>query len=170
MNHTFEKIDNIMNKVSNGVTLIAQGVLFLMMLLVTCDVIGRYFFNRAITGSIELIELMMILVVFTAIGYSTRKGGHVVVDFVSAFFSDRICKVFDIFGAIVSSVVVGFIVWQMGKEGCKQLLSSQGTTTLQLNIPEAPFIILAAIGSLIMFIENLIHIFHCYSEVRNAGR
>ena len=42
---------------------IAMGILLIMMFLTAMDVIFRYMFNRPITGSYELIEFMMAILV-----------------------------------------------------------------------------------------------------------
>ena len=57
-------------------------VLFGMMILTTCDVIGRYLFNLPITGAYEISEAMMVTVVFFFIGYAQAAKAHVAVDLV----------------------------------------------------------------------------------------
>ena len=48
-------------------------ILFCMMLLTVCDVIGRYAFNSPITGAYEVTETMMVATVFFFIPFTQKK-------------------------------------------------------------------------------------------------
>jgi TRAP-type C4-dicarboxylate transport system permease small subunit len=52
-----------------------------MMLLITSDTVGRYFFKRPIHGTLEVSELyLMGAVVFFGMSYTLREGGHIRVE------------------------------------------------------------------------------------------
>ncbi|MBT3768727.1 MAG: TRAP transporter small permease, partial [Acidiferrobacteraceae bacterium] len=68
---------------------LAALVLFLMMLLTFVDVIGRYLLNAPVTGSFEIIELMVAALVFCALPLVTAREEHVTVDLFSHLLSAR---------------------------------------------------------------------------------
>lgn len=59
--------------------LTAAACLFLMMLLSVIDVIGRYFM-RPLFGATEMIQLLLAITIFAAIGLTSLARGHVTVD------------------------------------------------------------------------------------------
>ena len=51
-----------------------------MMGLTAADVACRYIFNRPIIGVFELTEYLVLILIFSFIGYTQSQGGHVSVD------------------------------------------------------------------------------------------
>jgi len=60
-------------------------------MLVTCvDVFGRYLFNSPLTGSTELTEIAVGIVIFAVFPILSGRNDHIVVDILDHFFSPRI--------------------------------------------------------------------------------
>ena len=166
------KIGSITERGIHGLT---QGgywvsgiVLILLMLLVAADVIGRYVFSSPITGAMEIDELMMVLLVFLALAYCTLEKGHISVELVISRLSGRNQAILDCITSFISAAMIAIIAWQLGSWGWHQLLSSSGRLTLLLTIPQAPFILVASLGCLLMCLELLIGSFR--SLARAASR
>jgi TRAP-type C4-dicarboxylate transport system permease small subunit len=136
-----------------------------MMLLVAADVIGRYVFNSPIYGAMEMGELMMVILVFLGMSYCTLERAHVRVELLVSRFSERTQVILDIIMSIASAAIFALIVWQMGMQGWQGLFSPSGRITLLLGLKEAPFLLIAAIGSLLMCLELLVHSFHSLAKV-----
>ena len=81
-------------------------VLFGMMLLTTCDVIGRYIFNRPITGAYEISEAMMVTVVFFFVGYTQATNAHVAVDLIVKVLPGKLKLVIEIITQILSFLMI----------------------------------------------------------------
>lgn len=144
---------------SNSVAWVAKVVLFLMMLLVAADVTGRYVFTRPFEGTQEVIEVMMVVVIFLAMGYCTLKRGHVRVELVTSHLSGRTRAILDAFVSLAGTVIVALIVWQLSIRVWGELVSSSPRISWVLGIPAAPFILVAAIGVLAMCLELLVRLF-----------
>src|SRR3546814_17549153 len=89
--HTLFDIQNQpMHKLNTVIEAILKAIAVLglcsMSLLTVIDAGGRYLLNHPIIGSVELIELMMVAVIFSSIPLMTRARGHIVVDSFSHFF------------------------------------------------------------------------------------
>ncbi|MBO1111396.1 TRAP transporter small permease [Bordetella petrii] len=114
-----------------------------MSLLTVVDAAGRYLLNRPIIGSVELVELMMIAVIFSSIPLMTRARGHITVDGFSHLFSARAIRLQDRFGALLAMVVSGFLAWvTWAKAGST---ADYGDITAMLGIPLAPFVYFMAV-------------------------
>lgn len=68
---------------------IAAGTLFLLMLTTCIDVFGRYLFNNPLTGSTELTEIAVGIVVFSVFPVISWRNDHVVVDILDHFFGAK---------------------------------------------------------------------------------
>ena len=67
------------------------AVTMLVLMLVTCiDVFGRYLFNNPLTGSTELTEIAVGIVIFSVFPILSSRNDHIVVDILDPFFSPRI--------------------------------------------------------------------------------
>jgi len=109
-----------------------------MSLLTVVDATGRYLLNRPIIGSVELIELMMIAVIFSSIPLMTRSRGHITMDGFSHLFTARAVRLQDRFGALIAMIVSGFLAWiTWGKAAST---ADYGDMTAMLGIPLAPFV------------------------------
>ena len=60
--------------------LMAAMALFSIMWLTVVDVTGRKFFSQSVPGSLELTEILMVIVIFGALPLVSWRGEHVVFD------------------------------------------------------------------------------------------
>ena len=72
----------------------ASAVALFALTIITCtDVFGRYLFNKPLTGSTELTELAVGMVVFSAFPLISWRNEHVVVDILDRFVSPTVHKI-----------------------------------------------------------------------------
>jgi len=112
----------------------ATGVLGLMMLLTVTDVFLRYFFNAPITGTTEITEFMMVIVVFPALAYCAVSRRHINVDLLVSHFPARIQIIIDFITLLLALGIYIIITWQSFLEAM-----DVKTTTALLNLSHAPF-------------------------------
>ena len=68
--------------------LLAAVALFAIMVLTLVDVLGRKLLSRSVTGSLELTEILMVVVIFAALPLVSLKGEHVVFDSLDPLLPD----------------------------------------------------------------------------------
>jgi TRAP-type C4-dicarboxylate transport system permease small subunit len=118
--------------------LLSGIALFAIMVLTFLDVGGRKLLSHSITGSLELTELLMVVVIFGALPLVSERGEHVVFDSLDPYLPDVIKKiqrglVHLLCGAALLGL--GWLMWQTGTD-----FLQTGETTAQLQILKAPFI------------------------------
>jgi TRAP-type C4-dicarboxylate transport system permease small subunit len=113
---------------------IAAVILGFMMMLTVVDVFFRYILNAPLTGAIEVSELLMVVLVFPALGWIAIERGHIKVDLLVSRWPKRVQMIVEIITLILSLGTYAYITWQ-------SLLESRNVdmTTSLLSIPEAPF-------------------------------
>ncbi len=117
---------------------LAGTALFAIMVLTFFDVTGRKMLSHSITGSLELTELLMVVVIFGALPLVSMKGEHVVFDSLDSFLPNWIRKIQQGLIHIVCAALLfglAYLMWQTGGE-----FAITGETTAQLKITKAPFI------------------------------
>lgn len=77
---TLSRIDQYLFKFESWLTLLGGIVIFLLVLLATTNVLGRWFFSLPITGYIDWVEQAMAFFAFLGIAYTQREGGHIRMD------------------------------------------------------------------------------------------
>jgi TRAP-type transport system small permease protein len=133
--------------------LLSGMALFAIMALTFFDVGGRKLMNQSIPGSLELTELLMVVVIFGALPLVSLRGEHVLFDSLDSYLPASVRR----WQAAVVHVLVGAALLALGylmfKTG--QQFAINGDNTAQLKIDKAPFLygmgILCAVTGLIHF-------------------
>lgn len=86
-------------------TLAAVGVVVTMLATVT-DVARRTTTGRALPGTVDYSELLMVAVVFLALAMTQRDGGHVSVNLVTARLPDTVARWMRVTGLLVAAVLM----------------------------------------------------------------
>lgn len=73
-------MERIFKSIERVLAILAGIALFCMMILTFVDVVGRYGFNKSIFGTSEMIELLMVIVIFAGVAFVTSSDKHIKVD------------------------------------------------------------------------------------------
>ena len=141
----------ILYKLSRWMGYLSAGAIMVMMLLVTANVCGRYFFNSPITGTPEIACLLMIIVVFPALAWAALEGKHIKVDFIMEWFPQRVQVIVDSIMLFVTLGIFAVITW----ESFPAALKSSDVSSL-LRVPQAPFYWVMAVGWAIFSISIVV--------------
>jgi TRAP-type C4-dicarboxylate transport system permease small subunit len=94
---------------------------FLMMLHVSADVTGRYFFGKPLDGTTEIVAAYyMVIVAYLPWAYLARNDTHIAVDIFTRMMPMAVAHWLDI---VVKILVVGYLslfVWQTGAQAIGQ--------------------------------------------------
>ena len=138
---------------------LAGSALFAIMTLTFFDVSGRKLLSNSITGSLELTELLMVVVIFAALPLVSLRGEHVVFDSLDRLLPPWLQKVLQsLVHLICASALLG-LAWLMGGAGLE--FWRNGETTAQLHILKAPFIFGM---SLMCPLTGVIHLMQLHPE------
>lgn len=142
------------------VALSAIGALSLMsmMFLVTADVARRNAQNEAILGTFELVEYLMVPVVFFGLALGQIYKSHISVEVVVGRISERSRAALQVITLMMALVFIAVIGW-VNFDQTKNVFSLQQTSQVLL-IPRWPFqamtVVGAAVFCLAIFVDILI--------------
>ena len=102
------------------------------------DVIGRKLLSNSIPGSLELTELLMVVVIFAALPLVSMRGEHVEFDSLDPYLPAWLRHAQQVIVQTICAAVLLGLAWRMWTMGVQ--FSGNGETTAQLHIAKAPFI------------------------------
>ena len=135
----------------------AQVVIVLMVMLTVTDVCLRYIFNNPITGSYEVTEFMMAVLVFASVGFTMSVKDHVSVDLVVTKLPDRVRALLEAITCLLAFGLFAMAAW-------RNVLHA-GTTwerndvSAELFIPVSPFVLFVALGLAVLSLVLLVQFF-----------
>ena len=143
-----------MKRLLDGLCGLLAGVaLFAIMALTLVDVLGRKLISQSVPGSLELTEILMVVVIFAAMPLVSLHGEHVVFDSLDALLPGRLRRLQQaVVDLLVFAALLG-LAWLMWDKAAA--MASYGDTTAQLKLPLGPFVRLM---SLLCGVTALIHL------------
>jgi TRAP-type C4-dicarboxylate transport system permease small subunit len=116
----------------------ASALLFCMMVLTFCDVVGRYLLNRPIRGAFEITELALLVLIFAGLPLVSHADEHVTMDFIDRVLPPRAQLAWVRLMHAVCAAIMFFLAWQTWIKAGK--ISGYGDTTDILRILVGPFV------------------------------
>ncbi|WP_434355672.1 TRAP transporter small permease [Parasalinivibrio latis] len=123
----------LVGKVRSGLEGLAALSLLTMLVVTVIDVVGRYFLNSPLQGSVELIEVTLALVVFAAFPLITWQEEHICVDLLDDWFPQVMVNARQLLISLGCAFALGLVAWKVWGLGTRSL--SYGEETDILAIP-----------------------------------
>ena len=110
------------------------------------DVLGRFLFNRPLSGVIEATELGLVLIVYLAFGYTEQFEEHIVIEAAYDLMPSAMKRLCRLLAGTISVITVVIMAWQLYIYAGRMLAG--GYYTAVLGIPLYPIVLVASFGSL----------------------
>lgn len=123
-------MERIFKSIERVLAILAGIALFIMMILTFVDVVGRYGFNKSIFGTSEMIEVLMVIVIFAGVAFVTASDQHIKVD-IFAPWIERVAPNFQRWTIhIFSLVIYAALTYELGHHMLDSLFSGKRTAVL----------------------------------------
>jgi TRAP-type transport system small permease protein len=126
------------NTLESLCALLCGSALFAIMVLTFFDVGGRKLLSQSIPGSLEMTELLMVVVIFAGLPLVSSRGEHVLFDSLDHALPHWLRRAQQtVVNLICATLMLGlaYLMWRTGGQ-----FAQNGETTAQLQIAKAPFI------------------------------
>ena len=135
---------------TRGLEWLSGALLFAMMALTFCDVVGRYIFNAPIFGAAEMIQFLLMGCVFGALGVASVRDSHIAVELISPALEARFPIGHRIFVGLFSLAGLVLVALQLTQIGLHSLTLGRVTVVLEwpiaaIALPSAALCFLAAV-------------------------
>jgi TRAP-type C4-dicarboxylate transport system permease small subunit len=104
----FQRLYRGYGRLLRGVGLISLAATLLTMALVVANIIGRYLFNKPLTGTLEFTETLLVLVIFCSIALTQYDGGHIRVVLMTRRLPRHVQRIFTVIAMLAGCA---FFIW-----------------------------------------------------------
>ena len=150
---------------------LAALALFGIMILTLIDVAGRKAISQSVPGSLEMTELLMVVVIFAGLPLVSLAGEHVVFDSLDPWLPARVRRVQDLLVDLFCALGLLGVAWVMWTMAGQR--AADGETTAQLKLSIAPFVYgmsaLCAVTALVHVMLMLKPVAHHHVGVEAEG-
>ena len=127
--------------------------LFALMAFTFADVVLRYVFARPVRGGLEVVELLMVAMIFSGLPLVSRRDEQVTIDTVETHFPDAIRAGLRRVMHMVAAAGLAGAAWLMVRKAAT--LAEFGDRTQLLGVPIAPFVYFMAA---LLAVTALVHL------------
>lgn len=118
--------------------LLAAVALFAIMALTLVDVGGRKLADASVPGSLEVTELLLVVVIFAGLPLVSLKGEHVVFDSLDPLWPAGVKRLQQALVDLLCAGLLLGVAWVMWVKAGQMV--EYGDTTAQLTLPLGPFV------------------------------
>jgi C4-dicarboxylate transporter DctQ subunit len=155
-------IDRFMHRIEKFTALISGLGIFALMMIGVVHVLGRKFFDLPVFGYIDIVEIMMAFMVFLAIAYTERLGGHIRMELFVSFLKGRWLALFEIVGVLLGLVISGIILVYSWDHAMRAFYLGDSSIDAQIPLWPSKLVVPIALGML--FVRLLISLW-AYARV-----
>lgn len=123
-------------------------MLFALMAMTAVDLFLRNFTNTSILGSVELTELMMVIIVFCSLAQCEVNDGHIRIELIMDKMGPKARAFADVFTQAICTIIFGLMSFSIFRHSIN--MKGYGEVTMDLNIPLYPFVFIACFGCIVM--------------------
>ena len=116
---------------------LSGAILLALIGLTFTDVVLRYVFAAPILGAGDVLQIGMVLVIAFAIPFTWRAGGHIVMDLIPDYGSERLTRLRDLAVRSIGVVIFAPLAWQAWERAADAALFNEATNMIE--IPFEPF-------------------------------
>ena len=138
--------------------------LFAMMAFTFADVVLRYLFARPVRGGLEVVELLMVAMIFSALPLVSRRDEHVTIDTIEQHFPDAVKAALRRVMHAIAAAGLGGAGWLMYRKAAT--LAEFGDRTQLLGVPIAPFVYFMAA---LLAVTALVHLAKTFLPAPPSG-
>jgi TRAP-type C4-dicarboxylate transport system permease small subunit len=144
--------NSALGRVLTWMGLAAGWILMLLMLGTVADVVLRYVFNRPFSGSLELTEFSMALIVWLSMAYCGWVGGHIAVDLLDKWLERPALAWLPALLSLVGAAAFAVMAWQIVLE----TLATMSKLSNMMRLPHYPFKLAVAFGAAVFALVLLV--------------
>ncbi|MES9876806.1 MAG: TRAP transporter small permease [Candidatus Sedimenticola sp. PURPLELP] len=157
---TFFRFESILN--------LAGGlVIFLLVLLATTNVLGRWMFSLPIDGYVDWVEQAMAFLAFLGIAYTKRLGGHIRMDILISHLRGRVLWAMELIAVCLMLMVTTVLVYGSYLHFWRAY--SIGDSSLDINLPTWPAKLVVPFALTVLALRLILQIWGYLRAVKEGG-
>ena len=150
------KIDQFFFKIEGYMGFIGGVVIFLIVMISTVNILGRWFFTMPVNGYIDWIEQFMAFFAFLGIAYTQREGGHIRMDMLVSKLKGRLLYVTELFTSLIILFLTVVLIYGSSLHFLRAY--NLGDTSLDIDLPTWPAKLIVPVALTFLALRLIIQI------------
>jgi TRAP-type C4-dicarboxylate transport system permease small subunit len=131
---------------------VAAIFIFILMLLISADVVGRYVFSRPLWGTFEVAESLLVFIVFLGFAYTQHEKGNIRVQVVANRLPLRVRPLLDFLAHALGLAIFVLITYEAGRHAINAWRIGEESVGM-VRVPLWPSRFAVPVGSFFLFIQ-----------------
>lgn len=148
------KPSNLIGRITETIGKPASFLVFIMMLITSTEVIGRYVFNHPTTWAWPLNRQIFGVFILVAGAYAMSKREHIRIEILYDHFPPMLKRIARAIALASFVIFMGVLVWQSGWMGWNSLMNNEKLAGA-FRMPLYPFKILIPIGAFLFLLQGI---------------
>ena len=144
------------------ITWVAAGALGFMVSIIVINVVGRYLLQRPLMGTVEIVQMVLVMTVFLSVAYTEVREAHIAFNEVVIRFPRRAQAIVMGVVSFVAGAYFVLMAWQEVVLSVGYIVPTISGTDV-LHIPVFPFMFIIALGAMLLGLELLLNGFFLLS-------
>lgn len=149
-----KKLRSWVSKTSSLANSVSLAFIFLVMFLITADILGRSLFNSPVPGTYNITESLMVFIVFLAMANTEARRQNIRIQVFTNHFSPVVQKILNIIVCLSGAFFCGLIVWRTWPVAVESW-SIREYMTGQVSLPLYPSKFMVPIGMFLLMVQFL---------------
>ena len=149
-------LEKVTDKVTLALRYLCMFIMGIMLFLGSADVLGRYLFNRPVSGTYEIFGVLLPCIVLLGLAYAQAERAHVRITMVLERLPPFLQRIFNILTTLIAIVITILIGWH-GFELSMQFLDS-GKLIDTIFVPKWIPQLVVPLGALALFLVLLVQL------------
>ena len=158
-------VDQFFLKIESFMSFLGGVVIFLIVLISTVNILGRWFFNMPVNGYIDWIEQFMAFFALLGIAYTQREGGHIRMDMVVSKLKGRFFYVTELFTTMITLFLTIVLIYGSSLHFLRAY--NIGDTSLDIDLPTWPAKLVVPVALTFLAIRLIIQIWAYIRAIKN---
>lgn len=158
-------VDRFFFKIESFMGFIGGVVIFLIVMISTVNILGRWLFNMPVNGYIDWIEQFMAFFAFLGIAYTQREGGHIRMDMVVSKLKGRVFYVTELFTTTIILFLTLVLIYGSSLHFLRAY--NLGDTSLDIDLPTWPAKLVVPVALTFLALRLIIQIWAYIRAIKN---
>lgn len=164
---TLSRLDRLFFRLESLLTLAGGFAIFLLVLLATVNILGRWIFSSPISGYVDWVEQAMAFIAFLGIAYTQRMGGHIRMDILVGQFRGRYLWFTELVTTLLMLAVTSVLIYGSYMHFWRAY--TIGDSSLDINLPTWPAKLVVPIALTILAMRLLLQLWGYMRALKQGG-
>lgn len=147
---------------------IAVYAILIMIVLTVIDVYGRYLFNSPLKGTQDILEVLLVIIVYGGMASASHERAHIRADLFNSLLRPRTYAILTGCCFILALIAAAIWAWQVTIQSWIAIKQHSIHVTPTIGLPTAPFYTFAAFGLVLLSLEMIIDIARYFAEAKQG--